>query len=159
MCLNQDQINIFMIVTLVFAMLHQNNLLSVSILSSSRIHCASKIRRKSYAKDGVLGLDDSRFNNSSRPKVKELITDEIIARKDAEIEYLEAQLELIKKLELEEMQVINNKSPSFRIFNIIKDTIHKFNLSNMVKHLCKVVKVSRSGYYRYISYKKQNKFT
>ena len=71
-------------------MLHQNNLLSVSILSSSRIHCASKIRRKSYAKDGVLGLDDSRFNNSSRPKVKELITDEIIARKDAEIEYLEA---------------------------------------------------------------------
>lgn len=82
--------------------------------------------------------------------MRELTSEEIIAKKDAEIKYLKAELELIKKLELEERQVIDNKLPTYRIFNLIKNIINKFNLKKMVKHLCQITGVSRSGYYRHI---------
>ncbi len=45
--------------------------LSSDILGLNRIRCASERWRKSYAKDGVLGLDDTRFSNSGRPRVRE----------------------------------------------------------------------------------------
>lgn len=124
---------------------------NIDIIGIKRIECASSRWRKSYEKDGILGLDDSRFNNSGRPRVRELTTKEIIARKDAEIEYLKAELELIKKLELEERQVINNKLPSYKIFDLIEYIIDKFNLKGMIRHLCKVAGVSKSGYYSHKS--------
>lgn len=124
---------------------------NIDVIGIKRIECASSRWRKAYSKDGVLGLDDSRLNNAGRPRVRELTTEEIIAKKDAEIEYLKAELELIKKLELEERQVINNKLPSCKIFELIKYVINKFNLKGMVRHLCKIAGVSRSGYYSYTS--------
>ena len=123
----------------------------INVIGVKRIECASFRWRKSYEKDGVLGLDDSRFNNSGRPRKRELTIDEILARKNAEIEYLKAELELIKKLELEERQVRNNKLPSYRIFNLITLVIDKFNLKGMTKYLCSISGVSRSGYYNYKS--------
>lgn len=96
-------------------------------------------------------LDDSRFNNSGIPRILKLTTEEIIAKKDAEIHYLKAELKLIKKLELEEIQVINNKLPSYRIFDLITFIINKFNLKCMVKHLYTIAGVSKSGYYSHRS--------
>lgn len=124
---------------------------SVDIIGTKRIECASSRWRKAYEKSGVLGLDDSRFNNSGRPRVRELTIEEILAKKDAEIEYLKAELELIKKLELEERQVINSKLPSYRIFSLIESVINKFNLQGMVKYLCSIAGVSKSGYYAHKS--------
>lgn len=124
---------------------------NIDIIGTKRIECASSRWRKAYEKSGVLGLDDSRFNNSGRPRVRELTIEEILAKKDAEIEYLKAELELIKKLELEERQVINNKLPSYRIFSLIEFVINKFNLQGMVKYLCSIAGVSKSGYYAHKS--------
>ncbi|WP_443082225.1 hypothetical protein [Terrisporobacter sp.] len=57
------------------------------MIGSKRIECASSRWKKSYEKSSVLGLDDSRFNNSGRPRVHELTIEETLAKKDAEIEY------------------------------------------------------------------------
>ena len=36
-------------------------------------------------------------------------------------------------------------------YEIIKSTIKKYKLKNMISYLCKVAGVSRSGYYKYFS--------
>jgi transposase InsO family protein len=123
----------------------------IDIIGIKRIESASLRWRNSYEENGVLGLDDTRVNNSGRPRMRELTTEEIIAKKDAEIEYLKAELELIKKLELEERRVINNKLPACKVFDLIKYVICKFNLEKMLSHLCRVAGVSTSGYYRHKS--------
>ncbi len=56
--------------------------------------------RKAFKDKGVLGLDDTRKHNSGAKLKRELSKDEIIARKDAEIEYLKTEVEMLKKLEL-----------------------------------------------------------
>lgn len=79
--------------------------------------------------------------------------DEILAKKDAEIEYLKAELELVKKLEASERQVKNSKLQSSKIFELIYSLIFKFNLIRMVRHLCEISNVSTSGYYRFLKSK------
>lgn len=44
----------------------------------------------------MLGLDDTRRKNSGRPRQRELTKDELIAKQNAEIEYLKAEVELLK---------------------------------------------------------------
>lgn len=75
--------------------------------------------------------------------------DEIIAKKDAEIKYLKAEFELVKKLEGSEIQVKNSKLQSSKIFELIHSLISKFNLIRIVIHLYKVSNVSTSEYYRF----------
>ena len=78
---------------------------------------------------------------------------EIIAKKYSEIEYLKAELELIKKnLELQESRVINNKLPWAYIFNLINNLTRTFKLKNMVSHLCKVANIPTSGYSKFLNY-------
>lgn len=129
----------------------------VDIIGEHRIWCASKRWRNSFRKNGELGLRDTRKLHSGRPLKRELTVDEIIAKKDAEIAYWKAEAELLKKIELQERQVKNNKLSAALIFRIIYDLIIKFNLRNMVSHLCKVAGVSKSGYYAYLkSYQTRN---
>jgi transposase InsO family protein len=122
----------------------------VDVIGKHRIWCASKRWRNNYNKDGELGLRDSRKLNSGRPLKRELTVEEIIAKKDAEIEYWKAQAELLKKIELHERQVKNNKLNAALIFELIQDVINKFNFKNMIVHLCKIADVSKSGYYSYL---------
>lgn len=122
----------------------------VDIIGEHRIWCASKRWRNSFRKNGELGLRDTRKLHSGRPLKRELTVDEIIAKKDAEIAYWKAEAELLKKIELQERQVKNTKLSAALIFRIIYDLIIKFNLRNMVSHLCKVAGVSKSGYYAYL---------
>ena len=70
----------------------------VNIIGIKRIDSASLRWRKAYNDKGILGLEDTRTLNSGRTLNRELTIEEIIAKKDAEIEYLKAELELIKKL-------------------------------------------------------------
>lgn len=124
---------------------------AVHIIGIKRIDSASLRWRKAYKDTGVLGLEDTRTLNSGRTLNKELTIEEVLAKKDAEIAYLKAELELIKKLELQERQVINKKLPSHKIFKLIKNLIKDFKLNNMTRHLCKIANVSTSGYYRFLS--------
>ena len=58
---------------------------------------------------------------------------------------------MLKKLELIERQVKNNKLVSSEVFKIIEIIIKRFNLSNVIRHLCNIADVSRSRYYNYIT--------
>ena len=123
----------------------------VNIIGIKRIDSASLRWRKAYNDKGILGLEDTRTLNSGRTLNRDLTVEEILAKKDAEIAYLKAELELIKKLELQERQVISKKIPSSIIFNLIQNLIKNFNLKNMTRHLCKIANVSASGYYKFLS--------
>ena len=123
----------------------------VDVIGVKRIDSASRRWRMAYKDKGVLGLEDTRTLNSGRTLNRELTIEDIIAKKDAEIEYLKAELELIKKLELQERQVINKKLPSAKIFKLIQNLVKNFNLKNMTRHLCKIANVSTSGYYKFLS--------
>jgi len=122
----------------------------VEIIGIKRVDCASSRWKKAYKEHGVMGLRDTRRTNPGRPTERELSPSEIIAKKDAEIAYLKAELELVKKLELEERQVINGKLRSSQIFNLIEKVIDKYKLRGVVRHLCKLSGVSTSGYYKYL---------
>ena len=100
----------------------------VDVIGVKRIDSASRRWRMAYKDKGVLGLEDTRTLNSGRTLNRELTIEDIIAKKDAEIEYLKAELELIKKLELQERQVINKKLPSAKIFKLIQNLVKNFNL-------------------------------
>ena len=99
----------------------------VNIIGIKRIDSARLRWRKAYNDKGILGLEDTRTLNSGRTLNRELTIEEIIAKKDAEIEYLKAELELIKKLELQERQVINKKIPASKIFRLIQNLIQSLN--------------------------------
>ena len=73
----------------------------IDIVGIERVKSSSQRWRKSYNDKGVLGLNDTRTLNSGRTLNRELTLEEILAKKDAEIEYLKAELEqTIKRLSL-----------------------------------------------------------
>lgn len=120
------------------------------VLGSERMIEARRRWMKAYNNDGVLGLRDTRKVNSGRPSKKELTIEDQLVKKNAEIAYLKAELELIKKLDLKERQVKKGKLEPKQIFRIIHQLIHKFKLRKITAYLCNVSGVSRSGYYRFI---------
>ena len=122
----------------------------IQVIGIKRIECASDRWRKAYKEKGVLGLDDKRALNSGRTLNRDLTLEEILAKKDAEIEYLKAELELVKKLEINERQVRNHRLKPIKVFGLIKNIISKFNLIGMVKYLCQIADVSTSGYYKFL---------
>lgn len=121
------------------------------IIGVKRISSSICRWRKSYKESGVMGLRDTRRENSGRPRTQEASLEEQLVRKNIEIDYLKAELELVKKLELDERQVKNNKLKSSYIFELIHKTICNYKLSGYVKHICDIASVSRSGYYNYLS--------
>lgn len=104
----------------------------IDILGNDRIWSASKRWRKSYRDSGELGLRDTRKFNSGRPLNRELSMEEIIAKKDAEIAYWKAEVELLKKIELQERQVKRGELKAAIIFKLIQQIISKYNFKNMV---------------------------
>lgn len=122
----------------------------IQVIGIKRIECARDRWRKAYKEKGVLGLDDKRALNSGRTLNRDLTLEEILAKKDAEIEYLKAELELVKKLEISERQVRNHRLKPIKVFGLIKNIISKFNLIGMVKYLCQIADVSTSEYYKFL---------
>jgi len=123
----------------------------LDVIGSKRIKGSSMRWRSAYKKDGISALSDSRRGNSGRPRLKERTQEEIIEKQKAEIEYLKAEVELLKKLELEERQVVKGHISAHQIFGIIQSLVLKHNFKGMIKHLCILAGVSRSGYYNYIN--------
>lgn len=122
----------------------------IGIIGERRCEVAGARWRKAFKDKGVLGLDDTRKHNSGAKLKRELSKDEIIARKDAEIEYLKTEVEMLKKLELCERQVKRNKLATTDAFGLIESIVNSSSFSNVVTHLCKTANVSRSGYYNYL---------
>lgn len=127
----------------------------VDMIGNTRISSASKRWRAAYKQHGELGLRDTRKFNSGRTLERALTTEEIIAKKDAEIAYWKAEAELLKKIELHERQVKNSRLSALSIFVTIEEMTSSYNYKNMISHLCKIAGVSRSGYYNYLKSKKK----
>ena len=81
----------------------------ITIIGMDRVYSSVKRWRASYKKNGSMGLQDKRKNNSGRPLERELSLEEQLVRKDAKIKLLEVQLEFQKKLDMIERGVYTPK--------------------------------------------------
>lgn len=84
----------------------------------------------------------------------QLSLEEALEKANARIAYLEGNLELVKKLELHERSVKNDRKNDLtkqERFELINQIIRENQLVGMVNHLCNLAGVSRSGYYYWLS--------
>jgi len=122
------------------------------MLGYKRIERAATRWKKAYKEKGELGLMDSRKINSGRTLTRDLSEKEIIKNQEAKIKLLEAEVELLKKIDLEEGRLVRNRQvlKTRKIFSLIQMITKKYKLKNIISYLCKCGGVSRSGYYNYI---------
>jgi transposase len=80
----------------------EENGFDVEILGMVRVQKAAYRWRAAYNKSGVLGLRDTRKENSGRPTERELSLEEKNAKLEAQIQLLRAENELLKKLDMME---------------------------------------------------------
>ena len=124
----------------------------VDLIGMKRIEQSAYRWKKAYETNGLLGLTDSRKTASGKQLKRELTPAEVIARQDARIKLLEGQVELLKKLEMTERRLLNEKqnlAPN-RIYQLIYETIEHHSFKQMTKYFCTLLGVSRSGYYSYL---------
>lgn len=77
----------------------------IEMLGMTRIHKAAARWKITYKKQGITGLEYSRKNNSGRPLERDLSLEEKYARLEEKTRLLEAENELLKKLDLLETQM------------------------------------------------------
>ncbi|MFD3262332.1 IS3 family transposase, partial [Paenibacillus lentus] len=108
--------------------------------------------RTAYAKYGEVGLLEERRGKGSpgRKPAGEMSVEEKLQKAEARIKLLEAENELLKKLEALERRNRNTFSSSER-FQLIQHVIHNYELKGMTRYLCQLAEVSRSGFYRWLS--------
>lgn len=125
----------------------------IDIIGMKRIEAASGRWKQAYKTKGVLGLDDTRKGNSGRPLERELTLQEKYDRLEAKNNYLQAEIDLLKKLDASERRRLqkNNQLSAAEKYKLIALTIKQNSIIGMVTYLCKVAVVSRSGYYNYFS--------
>ena len=70
----------------------------IDIIGIKRVESSGKRWRAAYRKDGIVGLKDSRKENSGRPSEKELSLEEKYARLEVQNNLLKAENELLKKI-------------------------------------------------------------
>jgi transposase len=75
------------------------------IIGMTRIQASSKRWGTAYKKNGVAGLNDTRKENSGRPREQELSLEEKNARLEAQINLLKAENELLKKIRFAERRL------------------------------------------------------
>lgn len=137
----------------------KENGFNVKVLGKKRIEQAAARWKKTYEKDGIIGLDDTRKIASGRPLSRELSKEEIIERQEAKIKLLESQVDLLKKLDVTERLLIN-KSKNLKTYDkfiLIQGTIAKHSFKSLTTYFCMLLEVSRSGYYNYIN-SEENRF-
>ena len=127
--------------------------LKIEIIGLKRCEQATHRWMRSYRKDGLVGLCDTRKENLGRPSNVPLSKEKIIERQGSRIKLLEEQLEMLKKLDMSERRLVKNclNLKNNAIFKLISETISKNNYIGMVSYFCKLLNVSRSGYYNYLN--------
>lgn len=123
------------------------------MIGYKRIERSASRWKKAYKETGEAGLIDSRKDKSGRPLRRELSNSELIEKQKARIMLLEAEVELLKKIDLNERRLVESQLSlkTSEIFNLINSIIKKYHLNNLVSYLCSCAGVSRSGYYNYLS--------
>lgn len=81
----------------------------IDIIGIDRVRSAGKRWRSGYRKDGILGLRDTREGNSGRSSNRELSLAGKYERLQAQNNFLKAEIELLKKLDMAE-RMMKNKS-------------------------------------------------
>jgi arsenate reductase-like glutaredoxin family protein len=71
----------------------------INLIGMKRVHTSRARWLRAYNKDGVLGLIDKRKNNSGMQRKKELSLQEKYERLEAKNNLLQAENELLKKLD------------------------------------------------------------
>lgn len=127
----------------------------IDMIGMKRVMSSGSRWRAAYRKNGVLGLRDTRIENAGRTLERELTLEEKYARLEAERNLLKAENELLKNQTYGREDEKEITLPPSQKFILIRSVIMKYNLRNMVSHLCKVAGVSRSGYYNYFSVSSQ----
>ncbi|QDS36620.1 IS3 family transposase [Brevibacillus brevis] len=112
--------------------------------------------RKVYAAVGEAGLIEERRGKGStgRKQKGELSVEDKLRRAEARIRLLEAENDLLKKLEALERQA-NKTLPSSERFHLINLVLPKYGLQRVTRYLCQIAEVSSSGYYRWCSAEEQ----
>lgn len=90
-------------------LIFEENGFDVDIIGIVRVNRAASRWRATYNESGVLGLRDTRKDNSGRPIKRELSLEEKNAKLEAQIKLLRAENELLKKLDLIERGLEKNK--------------------------------------------------
>lgn len=80
----------------------------IEIIGIDRVHSSANRWKKAYRKDGVLGLRDTRVENSGRHLERALSVEEQYARSEAENNLLKAEIELLKKIQFAERGLEKN---------------------------------------------------
>lgn len=86
--------------------------LDPELIGIQRIQSAGKRWRAAYREHGDRGLHDTRKTNSGRPLERELSLEERVSRLEAQNRLLQAENELLKKLDLLERMMLKKKSNS-----------------------------------------------
>lgn len=82
---------------------------NLDILGLDRARSSGKRWRAAYREDGILGLQDTRIDNSGRPREKELTLEEKYERLMAQNKLLKAENELLKKIDTLERRMVRKK--------------------------------------------------
>jgi len=108
--------------------------------------------RETYAKYGESGLLEERrgIGSTGRRSKTESSSEEKLKQAEARIKLLEAENELLKKLEALERRNRKELTP-FERFQLINHTLRKHGLQRLTRYLCRIAEVSASGYYRWCS--------
>lgn len=126
--------------------------LKIDMIGTKRCQQTTHRWMKTYNKDGLVGLRDTRKENLGRPTDIPLSKNQIIERQESKIKLLEEQLELLKKLDMSERRLVKNclNLKNNAVFKLIAETIAKNNYVGMVSYFCGLLNGSRSGYYNYL---------
>lgn len=124
----------------------------VEVIGIKRYEQAAARWIRSYNKDGIVGVRDTRRENSGRPSNTPLSKDDIINKQEAKIKLLEEQLDLLKKLDMTERRLVSNcvNLTNNEVYKLIFKTVSKKDYSGTVSYCCSILGVSRSGYYHYL---------
>ncbi len=81
----------------------------VEVIGITRVRKAANRWKTAYKKHGISGLEDTRKHSSGRPLERVLSIEEKYARLEAKMRLLEAENELLKKIDLLERQMLKKK--------------------------------------------------
>ncbi len=87
----------------------EENGFDIDILGNERIRSAGKRWRSAFRRNGVAQLQDARKFNNGRPSEKDLSLEEKYKKLQAKVQLLQAENELLKKLEMMERSVLRKK--------------------------------------------------
>ncbi|MFR5749338.1 MAG: IS3 family transposase [Thomasclavelia spiroformis] len=126
---------------------------NIDIIGMQRVKSSASRWRTAFKNGGAIKLTDTRKYNTGRPIEKDLSIEEKYKKLEAKMKLLQAENELLKKLDNDRKESVKEEVSLFSCekYEIIKSTIKKYKLKNMISYLCKVAGVSRSGYYKYFS--------